>query len=207
MGPSSGSRLGSIPDWLALVGDSADGFPGAGRMGQALGVGRPRPLRNASTMSPTRSPTGTPASGSRYGVRPSWRQRLAERTRAGRAVPRISPPCGWTRRCSTRSDSLRWRGPTEEFEAVCRHFRDPAPRPSGPAATRAPGCNRRQSARGPEDVLRARRAPGCRAARRCTRPARGRAASGGTRWHGGTGRPGDGRRPLRRPARAAAAPS
>ena len=36
----------SIPDWLALVGDSADGFPGTVRVGKALRIGRIGPLRD-----------------------------------------------------------------------------------------------------------------------------------------------------------------
>ena len=34
----------SIPDYLALVGDSADGFPGSRRMGGQVGLGRSGPL-------------------------------------------------------------------------------------------------------------------------------------------------------------------
>ena len=61
----------SIPDWLALVGDSADGFPGW-RLGPALGIGRPGPLRDVDDV-PDRVADWDPEVRGRYG-----RGKLAE---------------------------------------------------------------------------------------------------------------------------------
>jgi 5'-3' exonuclease len=114
----------SIPDWLALVGDSADGFPGLAGWGK----------RSASVVLahygslddvPDRVSAWDPA------VRSEVRgaAKLAERLAAERelavlfkdiATLRVDPPV------IKDVASLRWRGPTSAFESVCDHFRDPA---------------------------------------------------------------------------------
>ncbi len=114
----------SIPDWLALVGDSADGFPGLAGWGK----------RSASTVL------------AHYGnfdevpdrvadwdatVRQSVRgaAKLAERLAAERQQAELFRVLATLRLDPTLLDSvasLEWRGPTDHFEAVCRHFRDPA---------------------------------------------------------------------------------
>ncbi len=113
----------SIPDWLALVGDSADGFPGLGGWGR----------RSASAVlahygawsgSPTTWPTGIPACARRCGGRAGWPTRWpAEREQAELfrvlATLRIDPTL------LDGVSSLEWRGPTADFDAVCRHFGDP----------------------------------------------------------------------------------
>jgi 5'-3' exonuclease len=114
----------SIPDWLALVGDSADGFPGLAGWGK----------RSASTVL------------AHYGnfdevpdhvadwdatVRQSVRgaAKLAQRLADERQQAELFRVLATLRLDPTLLDggvtSLEWRGPTDEFEAVCRRFRDP----------------------------------------------------------------------------------
>jgi len=114
----------SIPDWLALVGDTADGFPGLAGWGK----------RSASVVLahygginevPDKLSAWDPA------VRQELRgaAKLAERLAAERemallfkdiATLRTKPPV------LRQVDELRWRGPKSDFDDVCRHFRDPA---------------------------------------------------------------------------------
>jgi 5'-3' exonuclease len=114
----------SIPDWLALVGDSADGFPGLAGWGK----------RSASVVL------------AHYGTfdnvpdhvadwDPEVRQtvrgaaKLAERLAGERDLAELFRVLATLRIDPTLLDkvgSLHWRGPTKHFEAVCRHFRDPA---------------------------------------------------------------------------------
>jgi 5'-3' exonuclease len=114
----------SIPDWLALVGDSADGFPGLAGWGK----------RSASTVL------------AHYGnfdevpdrvadwdatVRQSVRgaAKLAQRLADERQRAELFRVLATLRLDPTLLDgvaALEWRGPTDGFEAVCRRFRDPA---------------------------------------------------------------------------------
>ena len=114
----------SIPDWLALVGDSADGFPGLAGWGK----------RSASVVLahygtfddvPDRAYDWDPE------VRDAVRgaAKLAERLSSEREQAELFRDLATLRVDRALLDavpSLRWPGPTEEFEAVCRHFRDPA---------------------------------------------------------------------------------
>ncbi len=79
----------SIPDWLALVGDSADGFPGVPRWGAKSAVGRARRVR---------APRGDPRR-----RRASGRSRCAARTRSRRACASSAT----TRCCIRRLATLR----------------------------------------------------------------------------------------------------
>ena len=118
VGPSS------IPDWLALVGDSADGFPGIAGWGKrsassvlahyehidaipATAVdwepGVRRVVRNASTLA--------------LRLSEELEQALLFRVLA---TLRIEP---WV--LSSVSD-LAWHGPTPGFDDICAHLRDPA---------------------------------------------------------------------------------
>ena len=114
----------SIPDWLALVGDSADGFPGLAGWGK----------RSASTVL------------AHYGnfdevpdrvadwdatVRQSVRgaAKLAQRLAEERQQAELFRVLATLRLDPTLLDgvaALEWHGPTDQFEAVCRRFRDPA---------------------------------------------------------------------------------
>jgi len=113
----------SIPDWLALVGDSADGFPGLAGWGK----------RSASlVLAHYGSFDEVPDDPARWdpGVRQAVRgpARLAERLAAEREQAELFRVLATLRLDPTVLDqvvSLKWRGPTAAFEAVCRHFRDP----------------------------------------------------------------------------------
>jgi 5'-3' exonuclease len=114
----------SIPDWLALVGDSADGFPGLAGWGK----------RSASTVLahygnfdevPDRVADWDAA------VRQSVRgaAKLAQRLADERPQAELFRVLATLRLDPTLLDgvaALEWQGPTDEFEAVCRRFRDPA---------------------------------------------------------------------------------
>ena len=160
---SSASPRGRSPTTSALVGDTADGFPGLTGLGPAVGRRRCWPATEASTTIPDDVTRWDPAV--RQSVRGAAKlaERLAARPRPGRAVqgPRHAPggptlsstaPTrsggaarpGSSKRCADTSVTPDW--PT-------------VPRPSRPADP-VNRCYRRPR--------RARWAPGCPAGRRCT---------------------------------------
>jgi len=113
----------SIPDWLALVGDSADGFPGLAGWGK----------RSASVVlahygtfdavpDDVASWDPTVRDGLR-GVATLAARLAAERDRAvlfrDLATLRLDPDL------LDGVETLRWRGPTDGFDEVCRLLRDP----------------------------------------------------------------------------------
>jgi 5'-3' exonuclease len=114
----------SIPDWLALVGDSADGFPGLAGWGK----------RSASLVLahyglldeiPDRVSQWDPAV--RQAVRGA--AKLAERLASERELAELFREIATLRLDPTILDnttSLRWSGPTPAFADICQHFRDPA---------------------------------------------------------------------------------
>ena len=114
----------SIPDWLALVGDSADGFPGLlgwGKQSASTVLGRYEHLE------------AIPASVSdwdpelRRAVRsaPKLAERLAAET--GHAfLFRDLATLRVDRSLLGSVADLRWPGPTEDFEDIARFLRDPA---------------------------------------------------------------------------------
>lgn len=114
----------SIPDWLALVGDSADGFPGLAGWGK----------RSASVVLahygqisevPDRVADWDPAV--RQAVRGA--PKLAERLANERGLAELFRELATLRVEPTLLDevaSLRWQGPTSDFEDVCHYFRDGA---------------------------------------------------------------------------------
>ncbi len=114
----------SIPDWLALVGDSADGFPGLAGWGK----------RSASTVLAhygTFDDVPDDATGWDPGVRQSVRgaTKLAERLADQRELAELFRVLATLRLDPTllgEVAALQWRGPTAAFEDVCRHVRDPA---------------------------------------------------------------------------------
>lgn len=113
----------SIPDWLGLVGDSADGFPGLSGWGK----------RSASVvLAHYGSIEHVPDDVAKWdpAVQRSVRgaAKLAARLATERERAELFKDLATLR--VDRSlvngvDSLRWRGPAEEFVAVCRHLRDP----------------------------------------------------------------------------------
>ena len=114
----------SIPDWLALVGDSADGFPGLAGWGK-----RSASLALAHYQSIDQIPDDAAAWDP--GVRASIRgaTTLAGRLADQRQLAELFKDLATLRLDPAVLDgveSLRWQGPTAAFEDVCRHFRDPA---------------------------------------------------------------------------------
>ena len=111
-----GVRPASIPDYLALVGDSADGFPGLpgwGAKSTAIVLGKYRRLEEIPVDPSTwavRLPRAAPLGAT---LREQWADALLFRTLA-------------TLRTDidvfTDIDELRWRGPTAEFEAFSGAF-------------------------------------------------------------------------------------
>jgi len=114
----------SIPDWLALVGDSADGFPGLagwGKRSASLVLAHYGQLDRV----PDKVSEWDPAV--RQAVRGA--AKLAERLADERELAELFRDIATLRVDPTLLDnvaSLCWRGPTRAFDDVCRHFRDPA---------------------------------------------------------------------------------
>jgi 5'-3' exonuclease len=114
----------SIPDWLALVGDSADGFPGLagwGKRSASLVLAHYGQLDQI----PDKVSEWDPAV--RQAVRGA--AKLAERLASERELAELFRDIATLRVDPTLLDnvaSLCWQGPTRAFDDVCRHFRDPA---------------------------------------------------------------------------------
>jgi 5'-3' exonuclease len=113
----------SIPDWLALVGDSADGFPGLAGWGKRSAS---VVLAHYGTFDAVPDDVASWDPTVRDGLRgaATLAARLAEeRERAvlfrDLATLRRDPGL------LDKVDTLRWRGPTEGFDEVCRLLRDP----------------------------------------------------------------------------------
>ena len=118
-----GVAPGSIPDWLALVGDTADGFPGLAGWGK----------RSASVVLahygsfddvPDRVAQWDPEVRGAVRGAAKLAERLAkERDQA--ELFRVLATLRVDRSLLSTVASLQWRGPKETFEDVCREFRDP----------------------------------------------------------------------------------
>lgn len=114
----------SIPDWLALVGDAADGFPGLPGWGPRASSAV---LAHYGTLGDVPDEAADWDSAVRGAVRGAERlagtlareRHLAELFR-DLATLRVDPLL------LTDVASLRWRGPTNEFVEICRNFRDPS---------------------------------------------------------------------------------
>jgi 5'-3' exonuclease len=114
----------SIPDWLALVGDSADGFPGLAGWGKKSAS---VVLAHYGTFDDVPDAVADWDPDVRQAVRGA--AKLAARLAAEREQAELFKVLATLRVEPTLLDSvgsLRWRGPTKDFESVCRHFRDPA---------------------------------------------------------------------------------
>jgi 5'-3' exonuclease len=105
----------SIPDWLGLVGDSADGFPGLpgwGAKSTAAVLRRYEHIENV------------PARGERWDVHVSGAKRLA-----GVLVERMEEALLFRDLATLRTDAdvgtvdeMRWRGPTPQLAAICEQL-------------------------------------------------------------------------------------
>jgi 5'-3' exonuclease len=117
----------SIPDYLALVGDSADGFPGLAGWG-AKSAG--------AVLARWTHIEDIPADPAAWDVTVRGAAKLAATLQASRddaALFKELATLRIDRSLLTGVDALRWRGPTDDFAAVC-------------AALDAPGIARRAEA-------------------------------------------------------------
>ncbi|MGD0378781.1 MAG: 5'-3' exonuclease H3TH domain-containing protein [Acidimicrobiales bacterium] len=114
----------SIPDWLALVGDSADGFPGLqgwGKQSASTVLGHYEHLEAI----PASVSDWDPALRSAVRSAPKLADRLA--TEMDHALLfRDLATLRVDRSLLKSVGDLEWRGPTEDFEDIARFLRDPA---------------------------------------------------------------------------------
>ena len=113
-----GVRPGSIPDWLALVGDSADGIPGVPAWG----------AKSASAvLSKYEHLESIPADPLSWGLAGSRALRLAENLKAHIDEAYLYRSLATLRRdvpLEERVDDLEWRGARGNFQAMCAKLGD-----------------------------------------------------------------------------------
>jgi 5'-3' exonuclease len=138
---------GSVPDWLALVGDSADGFPGVPGWGPKAASAVLGRYGTLEAIPPEARAWKVPLPAGRVG---SLAAALAQNLGAAALFKKLATcvvdrsllPAG-----DGALDSLAWRGPVPGFAAMCRRLEVPgllrraeglaAARGSGPASTRS----------------------------------------------------------------------
>jgi len=114
----------SIPDWLALVGDNADGFPGLAGWGKKTAAVVLAHYGHIAAI-PDRAADWEPRVVRSVRGAATLAARLAdERTTA--MLFRDLATLRVDRSLLGAVDELAWPGPTGDFAAVCRNFRDPA---------------------------------------------------------------------------------
>jgi 5'-3' exonuclease len=114
-----GVKPGSIPDYLAVVGDSADGFPGVsgwGAKAAAAVLSHYAQLENIPQDWRHWPPSIRRARSLAESLFGAWDDALLFRTLA---TLRLDVPV------FESIDDLRWQGPNPEFEALCRHLKFP----------------------------------------------------------------------------------
>ncbi len=112
----------SIPDWLALVGDSADGFPGLagwGRRSASLVLAH---YGHIEAIPDEIADWDKKVIGSVRGA-PSLAATLASQ-RAAAMLFRVLATLRIDRSLLSDVDQLAWRGPTPAFGDICRYLRD-----------------------------------------------------------------------------------
>lgn len=110
----------SIPDYLALVGDSADGFPGIAGWG---------PKSSAIVLGRYRTIEAIPDDAARWEVSVRGAGRLARALAAGREAAMLFKDLATLRTCVDVGESARewaWRGPTPGFRRLCAELRSEA---------------------------------------------------------------------------------
>src|SRR5664279_3321903 len=113
----------SIPEWLALVGDSADGFPGLAGWGKRSAS---VVLAHYGTFDAVPDDVASWDPTVREGLRGA--ATLAARLAEQRERAELFRDLATLRRDPDLLDqvaALRWRGPTDRFDEVCRLVRDP----------------------------------------------------------------------------------
>ena len=114
----------SIPDWLALVGDSADGFPGLqgwGKQSASTVLGHYQHLEDI----PPAASDWDPALRSSVRSAPKLAERLASEMDDA-LLFRDLATLRVDRSLLGAVDDLEWTGPTDDFEDIARFLRDPA---------------------------------------------------------------------------------
>jgi 5'-3' exonuclease len=113
----------SIPDWLALVGDSADGFPGISGWGKKTAAVVLAHYGHIAAI-PDRAADWEPRVVRSVRGAATLAARLAEE-RATAMLFRDLATLRVDRSLLATVDDLSWRGPTPAFAEVCRNLRDP----------------------------------------------------------------------------------
>ena len=164
----------SIPDWLALVGDSADGFPGLRRAGARRSASVVLDHYGHLEAIPDDPDDWDPAAAGRpCAASPRLAGVLAAEREAAELF-RVLATLRVDRSLLADVGALAWHGPTPEFAAVCEHLRDPGLPGADGAAWRELGRLRPDRAR--------RRAPNGPSAGRRRRPRPSSSGTGVSSW-------------------------
>jgi 5'-3' exonuclease len=105
----------SIPDWLALVGDSADGFPGLPGFGAKSAAALLARYRRLEDIPPSATDWAVPIRGAAKLAATLVAQRTDADLFKVLATLRTDADVGTV-------DDWRWTGPTEDFPAWCERF-------------------------------------------------------------------------------------
>ena len=111
-----GVQPASIPDWLALVGDSADGYPGLSGWG---------PKSASVVLSRFEHIEAIPEDPGRWGLGSARTQQLSERLRAHSEDVLLYRRLATLRRdvpLQVRIADLEWRGAHQRLKALCREL-------------------------------------------------------------------------------------
>jgi 5'-3' exonuclease len=106
----------SIPDWLALVGDSADGYPGLPRWGSASATAVLRRWQHIENI---------PALAERWEVSVRGASALAASLRDGRHEVALYKTLATLRADAALvagTEELRWNGPRDDFAGMCQRL-------------------------------------------------------------------------------------
>jgi 5'-3' exonuclease len=114
----------SIPDWLALVGDSADGFPGLAGWGKQSASTVLGHYAHIEAIPPSAS-DWDPALRNAVRSAPKLADRLASEMDLA-LLFRDLATLRVDRTLLASVDDLEWKGPSADFEDIARFLRDPA---------------------------------------------------------------------------------
>jgi 5'-3' exonuclease len=114
----------SIPDWLALVGDSADGFPGLTGWGKVSASAVLAHYLHLEAI-PDDPQDWDPAIRAKVRGATGLAARLAEQRDLAMLFRRIAT-LTVDRSLLSSTDELRWQGPGGRFAEICAYLRDPS---------------------------------------------------------------------------------